>query len=177
MIKSVSWSALKFDLGSSCIGLLEVGKNEIFGPVLRPGFWEYQIRLVENTVTTDDETGQHCLSNITVRSLVTLFDSFRQQPNLHGRTGKHAQKNQHSLADHQKTFACWHAKHAWRTWNVWKFGGGKTSKQGQVVETISCQANNVSQFRQPLRAGRGLVVMTLSVQCRIWRAPGFSLDL
>ena len=29
-----------------------------------------------------------------------------------------------------------------------KFGGGETSKQGQAVETISCQANNVSQFRQ-----------------------------
>ena len=58
-----------------------------------------------------------------------------------------------------------------------KFGGGETSKQGQAVETISCQENNVSQFRQALRAGRGLVVMTLSVQCRIWKAPGFSLDL
>ena len=58
-----------------------------------------------------------------------------------------------------------------------KFGGGETSKQGQAVETISCQANNVSQFRRALRAGRGLVVMTLSVQCRIWKAPGFSLDL
>ena len=58
-----------------------------------------------------------------------------------------------------------------------KFGGGETSKQGQAVETISCQANNVSQFRQALRAGRGLLVMTLSVQCRIWKAPGFSLDL
>ena len=50
-----------------------------------------------------------------------------------------------------------------------KFPGGETSKQGQ--------ANNVSHFRQALRAGRGLVVMTLSVQCRIWKAPGFSLDL
>ena len=28
-----------------------------------------------------------------------------------------------------------------------KFGGGETSKQGQAVETISCQANNVGQFR------------------------------
>ena len=58
-----------------------------------------------------------------------------------------------------------------------KFGGGETSKQGQAVETMSCQANNVSQFRQALRAGRGFVLMTLSVQCRIWKAPGFSLDL
>ena len=58
-----------------------------------------------------------------------------------------------------------------------KFGCGETSKQGQAVETILCQANNVCQFRQALRAGRGLVVMTLSVQCRIWKAPGFSLDL
>ena len=39
-----------------------------------------------------------------------------------------------------------------------KFGGGETSKQGQAVETISCQANNVSQFRQALRAGKGSVV-------------------
>ena len=58
-----------------------------------------------------------------------------------------------------------------------KFGGGETSKQGQAVEAILCQANNVSQFCQALRAGRGLVVMTLSVQCRIWKAPGFFLDL
>ena len=29
-----------------------------------------------------------------------------------------------------------------------KFGGGETSKQGQAAETISCQANNVGQFRQ-----------------------------
>ena len=31
-----------------------------------------------------------------------------------------------------------------------EFGGGETSKQGQAVETISCQANNVGQFRQAL---------------------------
>ena len=31
-----------------------------------------------------------------------------------------------------------------------KFGGGETSKQGQAVETISCQANNVGQFLQAL---------------------------
>ena len=29
-----------------------------------------------------------------------------------------------------------------------KFGGGETSKQGQAVETISCQANTVGQFRR-----------------------------
>ena len=29
-----------------------------------------------------------------------------------------------------------------------KFGGGETSKQRQAVETISCQAKNVGQFRQ-----------------------------
>ena len=29
-----------------------------------------------------------------------------------------------------------------------KFGGGETSKHGHAVETISCQANNVGQFRQ-----------------------------
>ena len=32
-----------------------------------------------------------------------------------------------------------------------KFDGGETSKQGQAVETISCQANNVGQFRQALK--------------------------
>ena len=32
-----------------------------------------------------------------------------------------------------------------------KFDGGKTSKQGQAVETISCQANSVGQFRQALK--------------------------
>ena len=32
-----------------------------------------------------------------------------------------------------------------------KFGGGKANKQGQAVETISCQANNVGQFRQAFR--------------------------
>ena len=31
-----------------------------------------------------------------------------------------------------------------------KFSGGETSKQGQVVETISCQANDVGQFRETL---------------------------
>ena len=28
--------------------------------------------------------------------------------------------------------------------------GGETNKQGHAVETISCQANNVGQFRQAL---------------------------
>ena len=28
-----------------------------------------------------------------------------------------------------------------------KLGGGETSKQGQAVETTSCQANSVGQFR------------------------------
>ena len=28
--------------------------------------------------------------------------------------------------------------------------GGETSKQGQEVESVSCQANNVGQFRQAL---------------------------
>ena len=32
-----------------------------------------------------------------------------------------------------------------------EFGGGETSKQGQAVETISCQANSVGQFRQSLQ--------------------------
>ena len=31
-----------------------------------------------------------------------------------------------------------------------KFGGGETKKQGQAVETVSCQASNVCQFRQAL---------------------------
>ena len=32
-----------------------------------------------------------------------------------------------------------------------KFDGGETSKQGQAVETISCQVNSVGQFRQALK--------------------------
>ena len=32
-----------------------------------------------------------------------------------------------------------------------KFGGGEMNKQGQAVETISCQANYVSQFHQASR--------------------------
>ena len=51
-----------------------------------------------------------------------------------------------------------------------RFGGGETSKQGQAVETVSCQANNVSQFRQASRAGRGLVVMTL--KCAVQNMEG-----
>ena len=31
-----------------------------------------------------------------------------------------------------------------------KFGGGETSKKGQAVGTISCQASNVGQFCQAL---------------------------
>ena len=58
-----------------------------------------------------------------------------------------------------------------------KFGGGETSKQEQAVETISCKVNNVGQFHQASRAGRGLVIITQSVQCGPWRAPGFFLDL
>ena len=50
-----------------------------------------------------------------------------------------------------------------------KFGGGETSKQGQVVEFISCQENNVSQFRQALKAGRGLVIMT---ECAVQNMEG-----
>ena len=30
-------------------------------------------------------------------------------------------------------------------------GGGETSKQGQEVQSVSCQANNVGQFRQAFR--------------------------
>ena len=29
-----------------------------------------------------------------------------------------------------------------------EIGGGETSKQGQEVVVVSCQANNVGQFRQ-----------------------------
>ena len=29
-----------------------------------------------------------------------------------------------------------------------EIGGGETSKQGQEVKSVSCQANNVRQFRQ-----------------------------
>ena len=31
-----------------------------------------------------------------------------------------------------------------------EIGGGETSKQGQQVESVSCQANSVGQFRQAL---------------------------
>ena len=37
------------------------------------------------------------------------------------------------------------------------FGGGETSKQEQAVETISCQANNVGQFRQAFNYMLGVV--------------------
>ena len=47
---------------------------------------------------------------------------------------------QHLLADLQNVLA----KHE----RFEKFGGGETSKQGQDVEIVSCQANNVDQFRQ-----------------------------
>ena len=33
-----------------------------------------------------------------------------------------------------------------------KFGGSETSKQGQAVETILCQAKNVDQFCQALKS-------------------------
>ena len=33
-----------------------------------------------------------------------------------------------------------------------KFGGGKTSASLQVVQTMSCQANNVGQYRQTLKS-------------------------
>ena len=32
-----------------------------------------------------------------------------------------------------------------------EIGGGETSKQGQEVKSVSCQANNVGQFRQAFR--------------------------
>ena len=31
-----------------------------------------------------------------------------------------------------------------------EIGGGETNKQGQEVESVSCKANNVGQFRQSL---------------------------
>ena len=43
-----------------------------------------------------------------------------------------------------------------------KFGGGETSKQGHAVETISCQANNVGQFRQALRQQQLMVMFVAS---------------
>ena len=35
-----------------------------------------------------------------------------------------------------------------------EIGGGETSKQGQEVESVSFQANNVGQFRQALINGK-----------------------
>ena len=61
---------------------------------------------------------------------------------MHGETGKQAQNKQHLLADMQNVLA----KHEMFE----EIGGGETSKQVQEVESVSCQANNVSQFRQAL---------------------------
>ena len=44
------------------------------------------------------------------------------------------------------------------------FGGGETSKQGQAVETISCQANNVGQFRQAFRTDFTTVMLLIGSQ-------------
>ena len=43
------------------------------------------------------------------------------------------------------------------------FGGGETSKQGQAAETISCQANNVAQFRQAFTLIRGRILLYIEV--------------
>ena len=61
------------------------------------------------------------------------------------------------------------------------FGGGETSKQGQAVETISCQANNVGQFRQAFRINKvwnpsktasviigNPEIFKYPIQCRPW---------
>ena len=45
-------SRLRFDLRRLMHRLSEVGEDGMFGPALEPG-QEYQIRVVENTVTTD----------------------------------------------------------------------------------------------------------------------------
>ena len=52
------------------------------------------------------------------------------------------QNKQHLLADVQNVLA----KHEMFE----EIGGGETRKQGQEVESVSCQAKNVGQFRQAL---------------------------
>ena len=39
-----------------------------------------------------------------------------------------------------------------------EIGGRETSKQGQEVESVSCQANNVGQFRQVLKGIRAYLM-------------------
>ena len=53
-----------------------------------------------------------------------------------------AQNKQHLLADKQNVLA----EH-----ETLEYFGGETSKQGQAVETISCQANNLRQFTPSLK--------------------------
>ena len=78
---------------------------------------------------------------------------------LHGETGKQAQNKQHLLADKQKCF--WFESKTFLLADVQnvlakhemfeEIGGGETSKQGQEVESVSWQANNVGQFHHALR--------------------------
>ena len=48
-----------------------------------------------------------------------------------------------------------------------KIGGGETSKQGQEVESVSCQANNVGQFRHSLNTN---LAKRLAPYLASWRA-------
>ena len=73
-----------------------------------------------------------------------MFVSFAGSQNLKGETGKQAYNKQHLLADVQNV----PAEHEMFE----KFGAGETGKQGQAVETISCQANIAGQYRQAFRA-------------------------
>ena len=38
-----------------------------------------------------------------------------------------------------------------------EIGGGEISKQGQEAEGVSCQANNVGQFRQALTLSQNIL--------------------
>ena len=104
------------------------------------------------------ETGEHCLSNISIWSLVTFSCQFRQLPNLHGENDKQAQNKQHLPADKQKCFR-FESKtflHADKQ-NVLaeheifeKFDRGETSKQGQAAETIYVRETMLVSFARPL---------------------------
>ena len=51
-------------------------------------------------------------------------------------------------------------------------GSGETSKQGQEVDSVSCQANNVGQFRQAFKESLCLALLDIlkkNNQCsRTW---------
>ena len=53
-------------------------------------------------------------------------------------------------------------------------GGGETSKQGQEVDSVSCQANNVGQFRQAFK--ESLYLALLDILKKTTNAVGLGED-